>query len=108
MDQRHLRVVGEEGTEPITSTEDPSDDVSVLDVTPERDPIVPGSDMWIRVEPLGEPAGTSRPITDPNTGERITHPSMSGGVRRAAGVPARPAADRDSRLREYLRLVEGS
>jgi hypothetical protein len=110
MSERHLRVVGPEGQELFETTFDSSHVVSVVHVTPGQDPSLANSEVWIRVHEANEeqedPAA-SRSITDPNTGERIAHPSLQEHDRRPPPQVDRPATRGDGRLREYLRLVEG-
>ena len=110
MSERHLRVVGPEGQELFETTFDSSHVVSVVHVTPGQDPSLEDSEVWIRVGEAAEEREVpehSRPVTDPNTGERVEHPSLQGRDQRPPASVDHPATRGDGRLREYLRLVEG-
>jgi hypothetical protein len=108
MEERHLRIVGPEGDEPFATAIDPSDAVSLVDGTQEQDPSFTDADVVIRVEEAtDEPEPPDDAIRDPNTGERIVHPSLQGRDLRPPATVRRPVTRGDGRLREYLRLVEG-
>lgn len=109
MNERDLRLVRSEGHDPFAATTDSSDPVRLDDAAAEQDPSSSDSQVTILVEPAGDSGVPAhlRPMIDPNTGEHIVHPSLQGSEPQRPETFERPAAKRNGRLRDYLRLVEG-
>ena len=106
MDERQQRVVPE-GQEPSEAL-DPGRVISIVQMEPERRSSRSTTDVVIHLAEASEELELAdRSRIDPNTGERIAHPSLHG-----LRLPLPTAAEQDApigdgRLREYLRLVEG-